>query len=140
MEMNMSKQNGGAAFPDPGRAQSAKQREQLTETGMTLLEYFIAHAPITWTDAQKVVQAQAKDNVTTYGDVINMLVTLRIGYADALLGKRVVDGDPETALREQLVTALRDCVSVMDRELNGLAVIQLELRQARAALAAAGAA
>lgn len=36
-----------------------------------------------------------------------------------------------------LVTALRDCINVMERELNGLAVIQPELRQAREALAAA---
>lgn len=36
--------NGGAAFPDPGRAQSAKQREKLTETGMTLRDYFAAKA------------------------------------------------------------------------------------------------
>ena len=35
---------GGAAFPDPGRAQSAKQRETLTETGMTLRDYFAARA------------------------------------------------------------------------------------------------
>lgn len=35
----------------------------------------------------------------------------------------------------QLITALQDCVSVMERELNGLAVIQPELMQAREALA-----
>jgi len=40
----MSKTNGGAAFPDPGRAQSAKQRAQLTETGMSLRDYFAAKA------------------------------------------------------------------------------------------------
>ncbi|WP_312381196.1 hypothetical protein [Pseudomonas oryzihabitans] len=37
-------------------------------------------------------------------------------------------------MNQQLITALRDCVSVMERELNGLAVIQPELRQAREAL------
>lgn len=37
-----------------------------------------------------------------------------------------------------LAVALKDCVSVMERELNGLAVIQPELIQAHAALAAAG--
>lgn len=36
--------DGGAAFPDPGRAQSAKQREVLTDTGMTLRDYFAAKA------------------------------------------------------------------------------------------------
>lgn len=37
----------------------------------------------------------------------------------------------------ELVSALRDCVHVMERELNGLAVIQPELRQARAVIAKA---
>lgn len=36
--------DGGSAFPDPGRAQSAKQREVLTETGMSLRDYFAAEA------------------------------------------------------------------------------------------------
>lgn len=36
--------DGGPAFPDPGRAQSAKQREVLTGTGMTLRDYFAAKA------------------------------------------------------------------------------------------------
>lgn len=35
----------------------------------------------------------------------------------------------------QLITALQDCVSVMERDLNGLAVIQPELKQAREVLA-----
>jgi hypothetical protein len=39
-----ARDNGGAAFPDPGRAQSAKQREVLTDTGMTLRDYFAAAA------------------------------------------------------------------------------------------------
>ncbi|MRW88822.1 hypothetical protein GJ699_02355 [Duganella sp. FT80W] len=40
----MSKETGGAAFPDPGRAQSAQHRKDLTETGMTLRDYFAAQA------------------------------------------------------------------------------------------------
>ena len=36
---------------------------------------------------------------------------------------------------DQVTAALRDCVSVMERDLNGLAVIQPELQQAREALA-----
>jgi hypothetical protein len=38
------KKTGGAAFPDPGRAQSAKQREIITETGMTLRDWFAGKA------------------------------------------------------------------------------------------------
>jgi len=40
----MTKNTGGSAFPDPGRAQSQKQREVLTETGMSLRDYFAAKA------------------------------------------------------------------------------------------------
>jgi len=36
--------DGGPAFPDPGRAQSAKQREVLTATGITMRDYFAAAA------------------------------------------------------------------------------------------------
>lgn len=43
-------------------------------------------------------------------------------------------------MNNQLINALSDCVSVMERELSGLAVIQPELKAAREALAAASAA
>ncbi len=42
--MSAAINTGGPAFPDPGRAQSAKQREVLTDTGMTLRDYFAAKA------------------------------------------------------------------------------------------------
>jgi hypothetical protein len=51
------KNNGGAAFPDPGRAQSAKQRETLTDTGMTLRDYFAAQA-------LPAILAQSDDGIT----------------------------------------------------------------------------
>lgn len=35
---------GGPAFPDPGRAQSAKQRELIGCTGMTVHDVFMAAA------------------------------------------------------------------------------------------------
>lgn len=38
-------------------------------------------------------------------------------------------------MNSTLITALQDCVKVMERDLNGLAVIQPELKQAREALA-----
>lgn len=40
----MSTNDGGPAFPDPGRAQSAKQRNVLTDVGMSLRDYFAAAA------------------------------------------------------------------------------------------------
>ncbi len=36
--------DGGPAFPDPGRAQSVKQRELLGNTGLSLRDYFAAKA------------------------------------------------------------------------------------------------
>jgi len=38
------KLDGGAAFPDPGRAQGAAQRETLTNTGMSLRDWFAGMA------------------------------------------------------------------------------------------------
>lgn len=40
----MKKQDGGPAFPEPGRAQSAKQRQVLTNVGMSLRDFFAAKA------------------------------------------------------------------------------------------------
>lgn len=39
-----TKNNGGPAFPDPGRSQSVKQRELLGNPGMSLRDYFAAKA------------------------------------------------------------------------------------------------
>jgi hypothetical protein len=69
---------GGAAFPDPGRAQSAKQRERLTETGMTLRDYFAA-------EALQGLYAGGKANEHT-SDA--MLAKLSYAMADAMLAAR----------------------------------------------------
>lgn len=61
----------------------------------------------------------------------------KIYEVGALLSELPVVAGLSAPSGNPLVTALRDCVSVMERELNGLAVIQPELRQAREALAAA---
>lgn len=73
--------NGGPAFPDPGRAQSAKQREALTNTGMTLRDYFAAKAMasfIAWEE--------------TGGHALDMEVIAGYAYqmADAMLAAREV--------------------------------------------------
>jgi hypothetical protein len=38
------REDGGPAFPDPGRAQSGKARLDLPDTGMSLRDYFAASA------------------------------------------------------------------------------------------------
>jgi hypothetical protein len=140
MEKMMKSINGGPVFPEVRRVRpesGGKARLQRV-SGMSLLDYFIAHAPITVSDARKVCLDMAKAGAVTHGEILDMLVNLRIMYGKELINKRTTDTAP-TATRDQLVVALKDCVSVMERELNGLAVIQPELRAARAALAAAGA-
>lgn len=70
-----------------------------------------------------------------------LLAKWAYAMADAMIDARGGDAAARPSLiQTQLIIALRDCVSVMERELNGLAVIQPELRQAHAALASAGAA
>lgn len=67
-----------------------------------------------------------------------MLVTLPSarGWEQVNIHKGPVLGDLETAKARisALEDALKDCISVMDAELNGLQVIQPELRNAKAAL------
>lgn len=54
---------------------------------------------------------------------------------DAGIEKRIMDAVPALlAERDELRAALFDCVAVMQNELDGLAVIQPELRKARVAL------
>ena len=58
-------------------------------------------------------------------------VKVKYASATAALDSRIQDlQDEGNALR----SALQDCVAVMENELNGLAVIQLELKKARFAL------
>lgn len=123
---------GGAAFPDPGRAQSAKQRETLTETGMTLRDYFAAKAMAGFLASGRCPLDPP------YGNFARPSYAM----ADAMLVARgrSLTAEADAAMGALLIEALRDCVAVMERELNGLAVIQPELRAARVALAAAGAA
>lgn len=40
----MEHNDGGQAFPDPGRGQSAKQRDLIGNPGMALRDYFAAKA------------------------------------------------------------------------------------------------
>lgn len=75
-----STNTGGAAFPDPGRAQSAKQRERLTDTGMTLRDYFAAKA------MQGFISAGPGELTETVG----LIAELSYKIADALLVAREV--------------------------------------------------
>jgi hypothetical protein len=74
----MDTKTGGAAFPDPGRAQSAKQREQLSETGMTLRDYFAA----------KAMHAAAVYPVAAEGFTFAERATWAYQQADAMLVAR----------------------------------------------------
>lgn len=72
-----NKKAGGCAFPDPGRAQSAKQRENLTETGMSLRDYFAAQA-------LAGMASQYHENWTTWG-----AAQAAYELADAMIAERV---------------------------------------------------
>lgn len=88
--------NGGPAFPDPGRTQSAKQREVLTDTGMTLRDYFAGQALIRLTGADP-------DGIHS-GEILAMCC---YRLADAMLAERT----PAPALAvtyEEMAAALRE--------------------------------
>lgn len=88
----MEKTNdGGRAFPDPGRAQSAKQRQVLTETGMTLRDYFAAHAPIGVADANDAFYRTHGRNARQ-SEMLEVLATMRGRYAEAMIADRLNAG------------------------------------------------
>lgn len=87
-----ARNDGGPAFPDPGRAQSAKQRETLTGTGITARDYFAAHAPISVQDAL----ISAGFDTSSIGtlprefriEIMNLLAEMRMDYAEAMIAER----------------------------------------------------
>lgn len=75
--------DGGPAFPDPGRAQSAKQREVLTDTGMTLRDYFAAKAMQGWLSSY----GPDDKHPATAGDA-DFVAQRSYAMADAMLAAR----------------------------------------------------
>jgi hypothetical protein len=89
----MSKDNGGPAFPSkasgPGVAQALGMGVPVSDChGMTLRQYYMAHAPFTLDDARYVAEAVGGKNVTGEG-LIKIIVNMRADYADAMLAERV---------------------------------------------------
>lgn len=90
------------AFPDPGRAQSEKQREKLTEKGMSLRDYFAAKAPspigfhrkLEWKEQVEEHAPDSKGNTCTVigrhvdEDGAEYLARWAYHYADAMLAAR----------------------------------------------------
>lgn len=75
----MAKHDGGAAFPlycVPGDRQNT--------SGMSLRQYYAAHAPITLDDA---VQGLQDNGITQpkYGQIMKHLAQMRTAYADEML-------------------------------------------------------
>lgn len=74
--------DGGPAFPDPGRAQSTKQREVLTNTGMTLRDYFAAKA------LAAMIGQPNKDHENCGKKAVPRLAQFAYEYADAMIAAR----------------------------------------------------
>jgi len=81
------KDNGGPAFPT-GKCVGDTW---VQEGGMTMHDYYAAHAPITFADAHAQWYADPdREPCTkpTVGDVMKHLAAMRIVYADAMLKER----------------------------------------------------
>jgi len=71
-----------SAFPHPSVPESWEPYTSAigASSGMTMRDYFMAHCPITWD--------QAQDYNTGGEDEITFFCKLRIEYADAMLAER----------------------------------------------------
>lgn len=82
------------AFPYPskprGYGQSSDSGQHYViyggQPGMTLRDYFAAHAPLTFADA--VEHWRGKGESTSYEQVMKTLAAMRMAYADAMLRAR----------------------------------------------------
>lgn len=130
-ESRMSKNTGGPAFPvlnDTHHMIANMDTGARLAEGMSLRDYFAAKA------LPALIAGMADVECDDRFARARALSSEAYEYADAMLGAQDV-----VTTFAGLITALKDCVAVMERELNGLAVIQPELIQARKALFAAGA-
>lgn len=81
----MNKKNtGGPAFPSHG------SMGEVAHEGMTLRDYFAAHAPITLTDAVEFLDTYGGEVVGPWRPekVLQTLAELRVEYADAMIAAR----------------------------------------------------
>ena len=82
----MNNQNtGGPAFPTP-----RYERNDMYSLGMTLHDYFAAHAPITLTDAVEFLDTYGGEVTGPWPPqkVLRTLADLRVEYADSMLQAR----------------------------------------------------
>lgn len=81
----MEKDTGGAAFPKAGL--DPWNQAKSVHCGMTLRDYFAAHAPVTIDDAVHALQCVG-NNDPTGGEIFLMMSAMRFGYADAMIETR----------------------------------------------------
>ena len=85
------KNTGGQAFPlsYEGLKTFGNPTGRHAEPGMTLRDYFAAHAPITMHDARQVWDATSDNEVAPTGrELIYLLAHLRMEYANSMLAAR----------------------------------------------------
>lgn len=76
--------NDGATFP--GEQYGAWEWYD-TGKGMSLRDYFAAHAPITLDDARDVMESTGRTSFT-WEELIDTLAQMRVKYADTMLKER----------------------------------------------------
>lgn len=89
----MSKDMSGPAFPIPLNAGENYSGHGIAD-GMTLREYFAAHAPITYNEALAHwygAPDREKGSSPMVSDVVAMLRLMRYAYADEMLAGREKD-------------------------------------------------
>ena len=82
--MNRNEQ-GGAAFPI---SHSDKPGAYEAECGMSLREYYMAHAPISMEDAMQAAQCYPSMSKDQRPNMWKAMAELRAEYADAMLAAR----------------------------------------------------
>ena len=83
----MNKENGGPAFPSVESVASTLYPGEKEHIGMTLRDYFAAHAPFTMKDAHWAFETAYIRHPNAF-EIMVMLAEMRMQYADAMIEAR----------------------------------------------------
>jgi hypothetical protein len=154
---NKEKKTGGPAFPcefvafESGEVGNNFEIKEQSE-GMTLRDYFAAHAPVTLEDAKQCwdnMPLRREDNnfSPTYGELFEVLASMRNAYAKTMLVAKAAAHKEKAAVpRDQVIAALQGLFDSYKRLADSGDAGNWSLEEtdegkaALAALAAAGAA
>ena len=121
--LSFSFENGGPAFPHTVEKHCTTTGVNWIEDhgGMTLHDYFMAHAPIQVSDANEAFYRENASNPRSHVEMLDALANLRSKYADAMLASKHEREEKEGELERlrEVVERLKEAANESNRAQYG---------------------